>query len=455
MRRLKASVAALSAVVVVLALAVPASSHEGPHDSETWLGLYLKHQNAAGTAPEGIFENFTLLGHNDLGGYEDFGDVAVLGNYAYVGSRCGHDGLGGHGVQVVGISNPANPTVVSTLPNPVNSRAEDVVVRHVSTPSFTGDLAAVGIQICFSAPEPSRTGMMFYDVTNPPAPRLLGMYTLPRRMAGCHEVDLMQRTDGRVLAGCAHNLFDQFDPNVAVDILDVTNPAAPVKVGNFTRNGTVFDRPGIGCFPARFAHSVRFYRAATTMFVSYWDAGTVNVDITDPSNPTTVSVAHIAPPDEDGENHSMTPANDGKLLLINPEDFSPFDQEAGFCGPESDGWGEVWIVDNTRPEAPRVVGNFGTPNSNTDRTDGIFTAHNSEVVNGTEVFSSWYSDGIVWWKVSQDGSSFQKGHFVPRNRGAPPAIVWGVAIDSVHNVILASDIVGGLWIVRPDGLGDF
>lgn len=146
---------------------------------------------------------------------------------------------------------------------------------------------------------------------------------------------------------------------------------------------------GIGCFAVNFAHSIRFENSGEEAYVSYWDAGTVHLDLTDPASPAIVSDTVIAPPDEDGDNHSMTLANGGSWLVINPEDFSPSDR-----GPDFDGWGEAYVYDNSDPANPSFLGSFSTADSRADRTDGIYTVHNSEVALGRQLFSSWYSDGI-------------------------------------------------------------
>jgi hypothetical protein len=80
--------------------------------------------------------------------------------------------------------------------------------------------------------------------------------------------------------------------------------------------------------PVQFAHSARFEdggQSLYVLYVSYWDAGTVHLDISTPASPVVVSTTRIIPPDEDGDNHSMTLANGGSWLVINPEDFSPGD----------------------------------------------------------------------------------------------------------------------------------
>jgi hypothetical protein len=258
-----------------------------------------------------------------------------------------------------------------------------------------------------------------------------------------------------VLAGCARQVFDQIDPETgaqvpgAVKLVDATDPRRPSTVTSWEMSVDPF--AGIGCLPVTFAHSIRFENGGNEAYVSYWDAGTVHLDLTDPASPVIVSDTVIAPPDEDGDNHSMTLANGGSWLAINPEDFSPSD-----CGPDFDGWGEVYVYDNSDPPNPSFLGTFSTPNSRSARADGIYTVHNTEVALGRQLFSSWYSDGIVWWAMNDDGASHQRGQFVPpasEEFGMP--LVWGVHIDSAHDLILASDFGSGLWIVRPKGLKNF
>jgi hypothetical protein len=406
-----------------------------------------------------VLDNFKFVGHSDLGGGEiDFADVWAHGETAYVGSRCGPEATGGGGVRVVDISNPRHPRVVSVLPNPEFTRAEDVVVRSIDTASFSGDLAAVGIQACFGSGHEGEvaTGLRLFDVTDPADPHLLSEWDLPAGSIGCHEIDLVQRRDGRVLVGCARNLFDQVDFDTGeelpggVKIVDATDPTAPVEITSWQLEVIPFS--GIGCLPVKFAHSIRFENRGNDAYVSYWDAGTVHLDLSDPTAPVVVSDTVITPPDEDGDNHSMTLANGGSWLVINPEDFSPSD-----CGdPSLDGWGEAYVYDQSDPANPTFLGTFSTPNSRSERTDGVFTIHNTEVALGRQFFSSWYSDGIVWWTMDEHGASHQLGQFVPppsETFGIP--LVWGVYVDHAHDLILASDFGSGLWIVRPKGLRHF
>jgi hypothetical protein len=400
-----------------------------------------------------VLERFELVGHAALGGGVDSADLWANGDYAYVGSSCGSERSGGGGVRVVDISRPTHPLMVSRLPNDVFTRAEDVVVRRVRTASFQGDLAVVGIQACLGSGHERevRTGLRFFDVTRPRRPTLLSSWLLPPGAIGCHEVDLGQRRDGVVLAGCARQLTDQLDGPTGkqipggVQIVDATDPVHPTTRASWEL--PVTPTGGVGCLPDEFAHSIRFVRNGLGAYVSYWDAGTVQLDLTNPASPAVVGVTKTAPPDEDGDNHSMTLANGGRWLVINQEDFSPTacrDRQLG-------AWGEVWVYD-TAGSTPALLGRFGTRNARSTRFDGNYTAHNTEAA-GRQLFSSWYSDGIVWWTMSDRGVPRQLGHFVPpAGARLPVPLVWGVAIDHVHDLILASDIGTGLWLVRPRGL---
>jgi len=385
-------------------------------------------------------------------------DVWAHRKYAYVGVWSGT--CPATGVKVVDYHNLRHPKLVSVLQNDQGTSAEDIVVRSVHTPGFTGDLAVTGIQVCGDVGEPIFRGLQFFDVTNPRHPAELGRWMAPEFSIGCHEVDLVQRPDGRVLAGCANIFAEQINGTDEVVLVDATDPTAPATAGGWAIGADLGVDPAttpenVGCFAASFNHSVRFVDGGMRVYGSYWDFGAVLLDISDPSAPSYISRADIAPPDEDGDVHSLVRA--GSTLLINPEDFSP----AECPGEDFDGWGEVHLFDVSDPANPSLVGTFSTPNSRSERADGFFSVHNTEVAKGTQAFSSWYTDGIVWWDYADPSHPRQRGQFVPpaaedpTGSFPPVTIVWGVFLDRDRNLVLASDINSGLWILRPIGLGNF
>ncbi len=406
-------------------------------------------------------DGFKVFGHSTLGGGGLNADVWAHEKYAYVGVWSGT--CPATGVKVADYHNLRHPKLVSVLPNDPGTSAEDVVVRSVHTPDFTGDLAVTGIQVCGDLEDPVFRGLAFFDVTDPNHPTELGRWTAPELSVGCHEVDLVQRTDGQVLAGCANNFAEQINGSDEIVLVDATDPNDPTTAGGWAVGADLgvdpADNPdNLGCFPASFDHSVRFLDGGMRLYGSYWDFGAVLLDISNPSAPLYLSRADIAPPDEDGDVHSVVPSTDGRTLLVNPEDFSPVD-----CPGEQglDGWGEIHIFDTSKPAAPTPVGTFSTPNSRSTRDDGFYSVHNTEIAKGTQAFSSWYTDGIIWWDFHDPANPTQRGQWVPPAAEDPSGIfpripiVWGVYLDRQRNLVLASDINSGLWVLRPIGLGNF
>ncbi len=405
--------------------------------------------------------NFAVVGHSDVGGRGLNADVWEHAGFAYVGVWSGP--CPATGVKVVDVRNPHHPTRVSRLQNPAGTSAEDVVVRHVETDSFSGDLAVVGIQTCDDPAETVFRGLQFFDVTDPSRPRQLGRYRVRDGTVGCHEVDLAVRPDGGVVAGCANVFAEQIRGSDEVIVVDASDPSAPSKAGGF-RLGDIGVDPAstpqnVGCFAASFAHSVRFSHQARTLFASYWDYGTLRFDVR-PSLGLDGPVGRtdIAPPDEDGDNHSMTLARSGGTMVVNPEDFSPVE-----CGQPFQGWGEAHVYTNERSGRNELLSIFSTPNSRSMRTDGFYSIHNTEAAGtqSDQMMSSWYSDGVVWWSLAERRDPVMRGQFVPpptedpTGTFPPVPLIWGVYPDPNSDLVFASDINSGLWILRPTGLGDF
>ena len=285
--------------------------------------------DAARRAPSAVLENFTVVGHADLGLSDTNGDVWVHENHAYVGTwgfPCN-----GLGAKIVDVSEPANPVMLGRVAGVPGTSTEDVVVRSVSTPSFTGDLLAAGIQRCDfddASLDDDQFGVDLWNVTDPANPVHFGHLGLSTGGGGTHELDLFQR-GANVYVLSANPFNEWFDPVHPYDlsIVDVTDPAAPTVVGTWTAGAEGFSPGpffGQGSFGATYAHSARASEDGNQAFISYWDLGVVTLDITDVTNPTFVARTLYAPTD-DGELHSLVPYSAGgrDFLLTNDEDYDP------------------------------------------------------------------------------------------------------------------------------------
>lgn len=229
---------------------------------------------------------FEVLGHAAApGGYS--GDVVAHRGHAYLSSHRGASSCPAQGVRVFSLAHPRRPERVATFARIPGTWTEKTIVSHVETPSFRGELAAVSVQACGPG---SFQGFALYDVSRPARPRELArVRTDPR---GSHEIWL--QPVGRrayvytaIVASELRSSADGKTPGKPdFRIVDVTNPRAPAEVGGWG----AWRELGIAPFAdpsdrleGNFVHSVT--GDGTRAYLSYWDLGTVVLDVSRPSSP--------------------------------------------------------------------------------------------------------------------------------------------------------------------------
>lgn len=413
--------------------------------------------------PPGTSRRLRALGHEDFNRAGFTGDVWALGDHAYVGSYGGKTedaACPEIGVRVVDIADPARPRAVARIETSPNTTSEDVVAQEVSTERFEGSLLATGSQLCNVDEEPDPEafrGLEFFDVTDPERPRALSRWRLPGPAAGCHEIDLIARRE-RVLAACAA----PFGKGAGIEeayIVDVSDPSRPREVVAWSLDEGPGE--GVGCLPAKVVHNVRFSADARRAYLSYWDAGTVILDIAKLDRPRVAGRVEAVPGDPDGDNHSVAEVGRYTLITLH-EDFSPALSETHFggCGTRFGAWGTLRIFDISRPQKPRLISEFRTQNSKKAEmtTPEIFTVHNAEVV-GDHALASWYSDGVRWLDLSVPSKPREIDGWVPPAAADPHGflprvpLIWGVYALPERDLVLATDLNSGLWVLEAPGLG--
>src|SRR5437763_15052064 len=220
------------------------------------------------------------LGHaNPGGGYT--GDVFVHRGFAYLSSWHG-TGCPAQGVRVYDLRKPRRPRHVATFADGSNlavrgTWTEKTIVQHAATPSFTGELAAVSFQNCPTTN--SYRGFGLYDVTNPRSPKELSLVRTDP--GGSHEIWL-QAVGRRAYVYTAIPVaeFPGHAPSPGFRIFDATDPRHPAEVGSWIATAAM--KAGK---TAVFVHSVRVNPSATRAYLSYWDLGTVILDISNPAKP--------------------------------------------------------------------------------------------------------------------------------------------------------------------------
>ncbi|MEO7503157.1 MAG: PA domain-containing protein, partial [Gemmatimonadaceae bacterium] len=262
-------------------------------------------------------QSLKLVGKSDLGGGGLNGDITIVGTTAVVAAGL-MPAAGVHAhlynpypcpavtVKIVDLSRPAEPRVVATIPVPAGLAAHGVASARVNTPAFKGDLLAVALTMCGAAGSTLERGLVYYDISQPSAPRLLGRYVAdadmvhPDSIPACgpppaqradrcassqHSVSLIQRSDGRVLSlslepGASASKF----PSGDLRIVDVTDPRRPVQVGAFPPSGTpIFSTNG--CRPFSAGHGAGFSHNGMRGMLAFYDGGLFVLDLPAPGAP--------------------------------------------------------------------------------------------------------------------------------------------------------------------------
>jgi hypothetical protein len=474
------AIALAAATVVALSGAVLAAPSNGDEllKDETHR-LEQAQKTFSGGNKGGSAWNIEVVAHHDLDGRGFNADVWTHEGFAYVGHWGFTDWATGNdrfcpsgpnsGVAVVDATDAANPEVVARLQNPAGTSAEDVVVYTAEFGPVAGrDIAVAGIQVCggsrsdLSFPR----GLQLWDVTDPANPLALGFWDSECCTRGVHEFEVEHRADlGRTFAYATvptSRYPDEATPSGFRDadgegdfrLIDITKPAAPFEVSDWgiqDIGGPFSD--GQGCDPdANYGHGAEPSADGRLVFLSYWDSGFIRLDVSNPASPVFTGRT-VYPANADGDAHSAQWDEGRRLLFTADEDFC----KASGPGIEK-GFGYMRVYDYRKPAAPRQIGEYRTPNSSgtKDEAAGDFTIHNNFLV-GTDVYSSWYTDGVRVVDTSVPTRPVEVAYFVPPagNNPVKPSQrgvlsnttqVWGVVVDD--GLIYASDMNTGLWILR-------
>ena len=265
---------------------------------------------------------------------ENVTDVWAHGNYAYLGTFddivCSLDFTGIH---VVDISDPSNPAKVAFIPAKPGTRNNDVKVAHIDTKQFNGDILFARNEQCGSpflprlqsagaAVGPGQGGVSIWNVTDPTKPRAMKQNFLD---FPTHNTFIYQQGDSAYML-----VVD--DVNVQdLHIVDISKPFSPKVIAVTGQLDWPADIAAeFGATGGVFLHDVwvQDKGGQVIAYLSYWDAGLVLLDITDPANPVFLGDSVYAVPDPlsgefpAGDGHVAVPNADGSRVLLGHEDFA-------------------------------------------------------------------------------------------------------------------------------------
>jgi hypothetical protein len=430
---------------LVLAAAPEAQAGHVPKPVPPLLGAFARTLQFTGPAPSTASRNIEVVGH--VNPQEDVnGNIWVHRGHAYMGSYGSQRSSCRSGVRVYDLRDPTSPRKASSFATAELDAAlggtypDQVRIKQARTPFFKGDLAAVGLQRCrppFDGTGGTR-GFALYDVTRPSRPRLLSIVnTLP--VVGSHELWL-QTVGSRAYVYTAipraelRGSPDGVVPgNPDFRIYDVSNPRQPVQVGQWG----IWANLGIKPSTSEYVHSVITNAAATRAYLSYWEFGTVILDVSRPSAP--VLVARVLDPTqvEPPHAHSAALARGGRVLIETHE----FGRFFNFTGT---GYPRFYDISDERN--PRLLSRFAPPGTETS------TVHDPRMA-GNRLYLSWYDHGVYVLDVSRPDAPRELGRYVPGARPNPAnpwcpscPFVWGVVPHLDYMVV--SDMNTGLWVFK-------
>ena len=268
------------------------------------------------------------------------GDVSAKGNYAYLTvfrePTCERGGI-----QVVDISDPANPKKGPYIPSHQGTYAgEGSQVISMNTPSFKGDLLIYNNEICAGREQQGVGGVTLVDVTNPLKPKKLaegfGDFTVKGK-AQTHSNQVHSAFAWTGAANRSYVIMTDDEEVTDTDIIEITNPSRPKWVADYDLSDESEQPLGAVHGDAVFIHDevVKKIDGRYIALLSYWDGGYIKLDVTDPANASFIDDTEYAASDPvrlgfgqvispEGNGHEAEFTRDNELFLATDEDFDPY-----------------------------------------------------------------------------------------------------------------------------------
>lgn len=307
---------------------------DGPRDAH-------QHGDTGGHLPASSTDNIDVLSKLKLKNVvpEKIADVGVHENYAYLAAwgvvTCKYNG-----VHVVDISDVENPEEVAFIGAKHGSYpGEGIQALSIDTPAFQGDLLVSNNEKCNDTA--GFGGMNLYDVTNPEAPTPLfegvGDFTVNGQgKKSANEIHSVFAWDA---GNKAYAVIVDNEEGKDVDIVDITNPKKPFLTAEYDLDELFpqIKQAAPSNLIEIFLHDmvVKEIDGRQVMLLSYWDAGYVQVDVTDVHNPVYVDDTNFTNPDPEaaesgltvppeGNGHQAEFTMDNAYVVGADEDFAPF-----------------------------------------------------------------------------------------------------------------------------------
>ena len=425
--------------------------------------------------PDATPPGFEVVGHSDLDGRGMNAALAVAGDVVYVGSRT--DAPHPHaGVLIVDVGDPTAPVVVGEL-GPPDEGLVDMSSRELRADPDRHLLFVLNfacdeqLHLCHGDPAAFATtggaaetdNLKIYDVADPRAPRLVGVHdfgSYPMHDAvKPHEMFLWQ--------GGGRELMYVSTPGgpPSLQVLDVTDPTAPVRVATWDPaflGGPRGDR-GHGAL-----HSLSVSDDGRVAYLAHLGNGFLELDTSELADGTpSPAIGEVgAEADRLDQSPPLAPATHSAVALPG-RPFVLLTDEV-YERPVDVGcpWGWVRTVDVSDPAHPAFAGDFKLPENDPATCEpGVppvqpnYTSHNPTVTEHLALVT-WHAAGLLALDTSDPAHPTEVARFVPEplahvddedpTLGDAPVAMWSYPVIA-DGLIYVVDIRNGLYVLRYHG----
>lgn len=392
------------------------------------------------------------IAHLDLAGA---GQVYISGDHAYIGHLPNKDGLG---TSIVDISDPANPSVVSTviLEDRTSHSHKARVIGDTMIVNHERNNMGIGRKAEQLGPMHKRLqDMLGRDPTHAELAEKLGLKEsdiprleksdeAPYEMGGFKVYDVSDKAAPKEIAyqktgGIGVHRFDM-DENYAyistemegyvgnlLVIYDIRDPARPEEVSRWWMPGQHLaggEMPHWAGNECRLHHAMR---QDDRLFAGCWHAGLRMIDISDIKSPKTIGEYNYHPPFPEPSHTFMgMPFQVGGrdiAIAIDEEDQYYSEEEA--ANRKGRPHANLWVFDiadpaNMKPLSIYQVSEADSPWSQAPNTR--FGAHQfQENLRDTLVYCAWFSGGLRIVDIADPLSPREVGYYVPEPVNGHPA----------------------------------
>ncbi len=265
-------------------------------------------------------DNMSFVGH--IGG--SISDVAVVGNYAYVGE--------GQDFVVLDITDVNNP----------------IEVGKIATPALLNDISISGDYAYIT----EKSSMVIVDISNPSLPINIGSYSLTNSLAMSVTV-----SGDYAYVSCLAGFV----------VLDISNPSTPTLAGRYTYT----------TYPASYTSDIIIL--GNYAYVPFGNYGLHIVDVSNPPSPTRIAIFNtdVSQVAISGDYAYATCGDKGLVIIdisnlssptlvgsYNPSDARPtgvaVSGNYAYIANANSGDNGLTVIDVTNVSSPKLVGKYAT-----------------------------------------------------------------------------------------------